>query len=570
MPKKLIIILVLLIAGKCTYAQKERKVNFIGGARSYTSTSQLSVTDSIPDTTTIKNTAGGYALIDLGVNIKPNKSTEIMGMFRIKNNFGGFWGAGVEFDVRQLWIKGVIANAVRYQVGDLNLKQTEFTLFNHHSDQIDSLPAVFNLQKDIVDYERFYLNNNTWRMQGANVDFGFTFSKYAKELNVSTFVARVNATDFSSTAERLMAGMSLHLLGNKYYQIGYNVNSVFDVKGTVSDSNLFKNYVNTIDWRIRTDLNNKSISFNGEIGKSNYKYTEDTLAPNLDDYFVNAYAVFELSNYHIQATLGYLNVGPEFRSIGSQSKDVNYDAQPEYYNRYTNDQSIRPIALFDIIGNENVYNRTLSSKFMREDATYNNALPYGLATFNRVGMYAKIQYKAKNEIAINGEYYNLNEIRGQGTLALRNFNLFKLYTGIPINKLINYNKTLLVEVAANYQTTERNSSEAVENVDLTSTRISAGLRWEFFRNFELLGGYINQENKGNEFIAERNDYTEVTYFTNKEYKLNQQILAAGLRYNFSPIIYICGLYQSSTYTDKQNLVADFGFDQFGLIFNMTF
>ena len=63
-------------------AQQKKTVDFIGGARSYMSNSQLSVQDSLPDTTTLKRNTGGYALIDLGVNIRPNDKTEIMGKGR--------------------------------------------------------------------------------------------------------------------------------------------------------------------------------------------------------------------------------------------------------------------------------------------------------------------------------------------------------------------------------------------------------------------------------------------------------------------------------------------------------
>jgi hypothetical protein len=175
MIKKINILILLMFVVNVCYSQKERKVTFVGGARSVMTNNRLVVNDTIAeDTSTAKRNTGGYALIDLGVNIKPNKNTEILGMFRIKNNFGGFWGSGVTFDVRQLYMKGVVAKALRYQLGDLNLKQTAFTLFNHHADAIDSLPTVFNLQRNIVNYEKFY-QKNTWRMQGANVDFGISF-----------------------------------------------------------------------------------------------------------------------------------------------------------------------------------------------------------------------------------------------------------------------------------------------------------------------------------------------------------------------------------------------------------
>jgi hypothetical protein len=77
-----------------------------------------------------------------------NKNTEILGMFRIKNNFGGFWGSGVTFDVRQLYMKGVVAKALRYQLGDLNLKPSLSTC----SSSLRTLVIVF--QPDILIFQK--------------------------------------------------------------------------------------------------------------------------------------------------------------------------------------------------------------------------------------------------------------------------------------------------------------------------------------------------------------------------------------------------------------------------------
>ena len=149
----------LLAAYAQTQPPKTKVVEFVGGARSLITNNEIGVQDSLPDSTTVKKNTGGYALIDLGVNIKPNKNVEILGMFRVLNNYGGFWGSGVTFSVRQLWLKGVLGDVLRYQIGDLNLKQTPFTLYNHNADRIDSLPAIFGLQQQIVQYERFYQKN---------------------------------------------------------------------------------------------------------------------------------------------------------------------------------------------------------------------------------------------------------------------------------------------------------------------------------------------------------------------------------------------------------------------------
>jgi hypothetical protein len=568
--KSQVLLFALLLLFVNALAQKERKVTFVGGARSLQNSSSMKVNDTVEDTSTVKNQTAGYALLDLGVDVKPNKNTEIMGMFRIRNQFGGFWGAGVDFQVRQLWLKGVVGNAVRYQVGDLNLKQTEFTLYNYHSDQIDSLPTIFELQKNIVDYERFYLNNNTWRMQGADVAFGFSFAKYISEINVDAFIARLNATDFASTPDRLMGATSFDLVVNKNIQVGYNFNSVFDVKGTALDSNVFKNAINTIDWKLNKDIKNTNLAFCGEVGQSKYEYSYDTLAPDYKDYFVNAYAVWDIKKWNLQATVGYLNVGNEFRSIGAQSKDINYNAQPVYYNRYGNDQQLRPVSLFDVVGNDNIYDRTINSKLMSENVTYNCVLPYGMATYNRLGMYTKVQFSTKKDIVINGEYYNLREIEGTGTTALKHFAMYKIFARVPINKLINSSKVLSVQAGANFQQANRNGNVEIENVDLKNMQYQVGLTWEFIKKFELLGGLVVQSSNGADFTPDRNSYGEIVYYNLTNYDTQQQLLAGGLRYNFTSKIYLAAIFQSINFEDKTNINPDYRINQFGLLFNMLF
>ena len=562
------LVILLLCSSLNLFAQKEKKVTFVGGARSIMTNNNLVVNDTlVSDTTTAKRNTGGYALIDLGVNIKPNKNTEIMGMFRIRNGFGGFWGSAVTFDVRQIYMKGIVANTIRYQLGDLNLKQTPFTLYNHHADAIDSLPTIFNLQRNIVNYEKFYMNN-TWRMQGANVDFGLTFKDYIKEINFTGFITRLNATNFSNVPERLMGGAVIDVMQSKKFRIGYNVNSVFDVLGTVKDSNVFKNNVQSLDAKFNTKIGQQILTLKGEVGNSNYKYSLDTLAPNLIDYFAHATATITLPKYFLNATVGYLNVGSEYRSIGAQSKDVNYNALPAYYDRYTNAQSVRPLGLMDVISNDNLYNRTLNSRLMTTNNVFNNAMPYGLATFNRVGLYSTIQYKKDMDASVS--YYNLSEIKGQGTLALRKFSILKMNAMVPLNKFLNMKNKLEFQVGAMFQNTNRKSDSLVENVRFKNTQATVGIRYELFKDFDLLAGYILQNTKGDDFIADRNDYTEVTYYNQQKYDLKQQMKAIGFRYNFTPKIYMSAIYQQGAYTDALRLHADYKINQFGIIYNMLF
>jgi hypothetical protein len=562
------ILCLLLLTTQLCVAQKERKVSFVGGARSIMTNNRLNVTDTlIADTTTALRNTGGYALIDLGVNIKPNKNTEILGMFRIKNNFGGFWGSGVTFDVRQMYIKGVVANALRYQVGDINLKQTPFTLYNHHADAIDSLPEIFNLQRNIVNYEKFY-QKNTWRMQGANVDFGLTFKEGIQEINFTGFTTRLNATNFANIPERLMSGAVVQVVQSYKLSASYNINSVYDVRGTVIDSNTFTNTVQSVDLNYVRKIKKNKLSVNAELGTSKYKFSLDTIAPKLNDYFIHANTSFQIKKYFTTATLGYLNVGPEYRSIGAQSKDVNYNALPLYYDRYTNAQNIRPLGLLDVIANENIYNRTVSSRLLAENVWYNNAMPYGMATFNRVGGYGQISYK-KN-IDANLSYYKLSEIKGQGTLALQNFSIIKTNVKVPVQSFVKKMNKLEVQLGAQLQNTSRTGNVPIENVNLKNTQLTAGINWEILKNCELMGGYVMQNARGTHFIADRNVYAEVTYFTQQQIDIQQNVTALGLKYNFTPKIYLSSIYQRSQFEDGKKQLANFNINQFNIIYNMLF
>jgi hypothetical protein len=559
-------VMLTLGALNCT-AQKDRKVSFIGGARSVMTSNRIAVADSIADTTTAMRNTGGYALVDLGVNLKPNKNTEIMGMFRIRNNYGGFWGGGVTFDVRQVYLKGVVANALRYQLGDLNLKQTPFTLYNHHADAIDSLPAIFALQNNIVRYERFY-QQNTWRMQGANIDFGLTFRNYLKQLNFTGFITRLNATDFGNVAERLMTGSVVEMVQSNRLRAAYNFNSVFDVKGTSTDSNRLLNKVQSIDLKYETPVGSHRLIAKTEFGNSLHQFTADTMAPALSDYFIHGSVQGISDSLNLSATIGYVNVGPDYRSIGAQSKDVNYNAVPQTFERYTNLQSIRPITVLDVVASDRNYNTSVSSRLQNENALYNHAMPYGLATFNRVGAYAQVDYR--NGVDVHVSYYNLSEIRGQGTLALQKFNLVKLNAQLPLHQYLKLPHALVLQSGAWLQTTKRTSALAVENVNLRNIQMTAGFTWEMLKNLNLIGGLITSRVDGNYFSSDRNGYSEVIYYNAKKVQLKQTTSAIGLRYDFTPKIYISSMYQGSKYEDVTNAQTDFTLSQFNIIYNMLF
>ena len=299
-----------------------------------------------------------------------------------------------------------------------------------------------------------------------------------------------------------------------------------------------------------------------------YRYTQDTLSPQLEDYYLHAQAKLSVPRYHMQVGLGYLNVGPDYRSIGAQSKDIQYAAIPQYYDRYTNAQVQRPLTLMDVVSNDALYQRTVSSKLMMPNLVYNNAMPYGIATFNRAGLYGTLHYQ--KDLTFTATYYRLNEIVGQGTEALRRFSVLKSNVKLPLHTWLNSKKLLEVQCGVQWQGVTRKGLYAVDDVNFKSTQTQIGLRYEIVKQIELLGGWMYNRTQGSDFLAERNTYSEITYFTEQQYNLTQQVLAVGARYNFTPAIYLSLFYQQQQYRDANRQQADFSIRQFNILYNMLF
>ncbi len=563
-------VLFATLIANSSLGQTGPKVRFTGGARSIISNADIQVNDTIPDKTTAKKAVAGYALVDLGFNISPNKNTEILGMIRINNKYGGFYGAGVAFDVRQLWVKGIIADVVRYQLGDINLKQTPFTLYNHNEDQLIGQPAVFQLQRDIVNYETFY-KSNTWRQQGLSLDWGLQFNKFVKELNVNAYLTRQNATNFSNIQDRLFGGTTIDLMQSHHLSIAYNLASLFDVKGTALDTNVFSNIVNTMTFRYNKKIGKLNGQLQGEFGNSRYHYSIDTTAPTLTDYFMNPTFSLTPDGKQWEAELGYLNVGPDFRSPGAQSKRVDYNAQSNFFNRYKQTQVDRPLNYGDITGNSLLYRTGINPKLMAYNPLINNVLPYGQATFNRQGLYLKAKYNSRNEkIQSEFSHHQLKEIRGQGTTALKSFAMTRLQMGANLGKYLHWNREAKLSASACYQSTQRTGKFAFESVDLKSFQTGIGAEFELLPSMDFMIGYTALQGKGNDLFSDRNAFTEVIDFSKYNVNLNQTVTAAGIRFRFGEKAYLAGLYQQSNYQDKMHSFNNYKINQWMVVYNMTF
>ena len=162
------------------------------------------------DTTNPNKANYGHSLIDLGILIRPSNSTEIITDLRIRNEHGGFFGGAVTFGVRRLTLKGIIDDKIRYNVGDIDLKITPYTLHNNSYQTEVYEATIFSNQRSLISYEN-YFKENYWRQQGGQLEFALVYpNSKLQEIDFNIFTTRHNtAVAASSTPERLFSGFSV-------------------------------------------------------------------------------------------------------------------------------------------------------------------------------------------------------------------------------------------------------------------------------------------------------------------------------------------------------------------------
>ncbi len=564
--------ILFVILAFTTLGQK-KKFQINGASRAYIFSNQLNIEDEI-DSITTRKANYGHTLLDLGFSLSPNSKTEVIGMFRLRNELGGFWGGGVSIDVRQLTLKGVAANAVRYEVGDIDLKMTPYTLFNNLEEGVVNEGEVFSLRRDVVHYDMFYNDNNTWRMQGAKLDFGINSRKYFESINIKGFITRQRPTDGIMTPERIFGGGILSLKQSDKLQININSANISDLNGTIQDSVQFKNNVTTIDGEYSQDLkNNKVLKVKLETGISNTQHINnpDANAPlEQDDWFVDANTEINFKNKKMKLQLGYKDIGADFLSPGAQTRRINFSKFPSVYQQITNDAVGRAINYTDIISGNAENSFKISDELLPYFSAYNNSNPYGAATPNRQGIYAKFNHSDSNGIKdafIKTSY--LTESRGTGTAKKKQFLLIEAGVDIFLNKLFSFDKKIKIDAGIRYEKTLRNG-ENYEKIDLNSTLIDFGASFEISQNFDFLLGAKLWIVEGNSFVNLRDQFNQIDNFGIVNYNFSENTYATGLKYSFSPRSSLSAHYQVFNLRNKDENSVNYGTTQMTILYSLTF
>tara|TARA_B100000900_G_scaffold416198_1_gene449951 strand:+ start:5464 stop:7164 length:1701 start_codon:yes stop_codon:yes gene_type:complete len=530
------------------HAQLNENIWFDGLSRSYFA--RDAVDKSMSDTLSAKNSSNGYNLLDLNTHVNPIKDLEIFAQLRIRNSFGSFFGSGTQITVRQLRAKGTINNKIRFSVGDLFLKQSKFTLYNYDEELSFFGSQILKPYRDIIHYENFYIDNR-WRLQGIQTDFSFKFDRYIRNLDFDFFISRPNGSrqinETTYTSDLLLSGGSIFSKINKKLLLSLNHINLFEVPSSGTKNISVRNPVYGLSLLYSIDNTNYSLKQKLQTGFSSRYWLHSELENEIEDTTSNETKgmYLEIDNRYIKKDstllfeLGYRYVDPDFRSAGSQTRRIDYidGNNNTIYPFYTNMSVPRQPSLFDLVSDEHLYNQDISSLLMAFNPIYSNILPYGDATPNRSGVYFNAKINNSNKLflfKIKTGFYK--EVIGQGALEKRSFSLLKGALKINLHKSLNLKNELSLIVSSESERTDREGDE-ISSLNLISNHMSISVNAELAKKFFVQASYKQFNANGNEFLIQRDNFGNITYYTPSQIDQKDHMLSIGTMYKFRKNVY---------------------------------
>ncbi|HXA01950.1 MAG TPA: hypothetical protein VNW99_08180 [Cytophagaceae bacterium] len=574
MNRNLIILTLFAVAFASSVYAQDDKVKFSAVGRALEQNSKLNATDTI---NAHRNNAG-HALIDLGININPDKKTEILAVMRLRSDLSGFFGAGNTAFLRWLSIKGIIGKGIAYQVGDIHLKLSPYTLFNNYAEGSVNEAAIFsNLRRDYSYYENFNKGNYWWQ-QGAHTNFTFAFkSPVMEKIRIDAFVLRNRAANsIFGGPTALHAGGRMEISQSRFLNLTANYINLYEVGATTSSDSSARNPVGSIELNSKL-VDNAGLGINlfGETGFSQLNFDKYPSKPtNAKGTFFDGGLGATLKSIGLSIKGSYRYVSADFYSSGAQSKRVNFNNNPALFRTYGDNPfapNTRGITIFDLVRDPNIYNTHISYQLQAYDPRLANTMPYGKATPNRKGLVLETVWKdslEKAHLHVTGAL--LSEVNPINSTNFRKFTFMRAALDLNVHQWIGFKKRIILNGGMQYEHTTRSGTSS-ESVDLKSILVDAGAEIEIFKKLDVLYGMKMLNSKGNEYLTVRNNFNAISsvptpFITNGI----QNMMAFGLKYRFSPNSYLTLQDHIFNYKDKSNDSLNYSINQVVMMFFLNY
>lgn len=551
-----------------------------GYGRALTTTDQLK--GDLIDQDTIglpRKGVSGYTLFDLGLNLEKDKTFKVNAILRARNEFGLFWGQGTDMEFRQIRLEGIIGKGVKYEIGDVYVQMTPYTLFNSEEMYNDYESEIFAQRRGILEYENF-IQGNSWRLQGVKSYANILFDKGIDKLGLYGFGVRTQPANQIGQSDRIMAGLNATVTQSENLKVGFNYIGIQNLN--ISTSLIeYSNHVGTATLDYNRDLTDDfGVFLNGEGGNSSYSQYRlvDDKEVTKSDYFYDGKIGIEYKPLMMKLSGGFKNVGADFSSPGAQTTRFNQTSNPRVFSQVrdtlgsTGGPIQRYTTLYDRFTNEGAYIQGISDKLLTYAPQYSNINPYGKATPNRTGLQLNLSAGDRDSLFQASVGFDMmKEIRPDNNAEAK----LREFTGIQGGFLVNVDKAIGFDrdivLTAGYRS-EATKRDGTDNIDLSSVLLDFGLSVEVLPSLDLMVGYKSYKAEGNEYVAVLNDFNQ---YSGLPYELSidseETMLSLGARFNFSEDAALTANYNIVSYkNNKANADLDLSTENAGYDMSQLF
>ena len=533
----------------------------IGGlARSFSQSSHLDEQDTVNNDVS----QDFNILFVLAIKGSLNKYVSLYSELRMGSNLQVFDTSSSYLNLRRLLIFGDLNKSFSFEIGDIDLKMTPFTLWNSNQEGNVNESVLFTNYRNIQNYENFN-NENYWRRQGASLFGNKSFSN-KDTLSYKMFGTRELASNEISIPDVFMYGGDI-TFNNEFFSFGINHIDLFtNNKGILLDTNLHNHVVSS-----KSSLKFNKLELSSEFGIS--KRTNNSSNPEnkwIDGEFMSFDFKTNLTK-NLILTLNYRSVSDDFSSPGAQTKRINYAMAPKLFPLVGNSSTNRDIIASDIVSDltffrsASFYNRTIDYSLDAFNPIFGVSEPYGISTPNRQGISTMIEYyDSSNIFYLQGNFSFLNDLTGEGVIETRKYLSYSVSSNIFIHKLLDFEKIILINGGFNYSAAKRNHSPEiyVQNVDFNNSILDLGLDLEIIKDLHLLYGYKSINSQGIDYLSIRDDNFTISSFQKFEINMNQDVSSVGLKYDFTK--------KSSLILNYQNIRCNYQNSDLSFLINQFF
>ena len=510
-------------------------------------------------------------VFDLAIDGKLNKYVNLYSELRLGSNLEVFDTSSSYLKVRRLLIFGDLSNDISFELGDIDLIMTPFTLWNNVEEGNVNESNLFANLREIQQYENYNFGN-LWRRQGVKI-FGKKSFLGKDSLTYKMFGTRELASNEVSVPNMFLYGGNMGLK-SKYYSIGFNYINLFTNNKSISiDTNIHNHVVSST-----ASLNFNKIKFNAELGISKLSNNFSNLSSKwINGEFIMVGLYAHLTK-NIIYSLSFRSVSDDFSSPGAQSKRINFSLSPNLFPKIGNNSVSRNINANEIISDINffrsqsIYNRTINYGLDEYNPVFGVAEPYGVSTPNRKGISMGFDYEDTSEIfKFKGLFSYLTDLTGEGVNDKRNYFSYTLSSDFSISKVLNVGKNILLKAGYHSSRSKREHSPQifVEDVNYSNSIFDIGLEFEFIDKFYLLFGHKNIISNGVDYLPVRDQSFSISSFNKWESDLTQKINSLGLLYKFNDNSSLLVNYQSMSYNDNLSDI-NFRINQFFILVQIKF